>query len=57
MQSMKPTFVEEKKTMVKIVSGSKNVNNEQVKLNQTKAKNQKLRKDIDILRKELTSAN
>ena len=38
-------------------SNSKNVNNERVKLNQSKAKNQKLRFDVDVLRKELTSAN
>lgn len=57
MQSLKPSFLEERKTTQKVVSGNKNVNNEQVKLNQTKAKNQKLRKDIDVLRKELTSAN
>jgi hypothetical protein len=32
------------------------VNNERVKLNQTKAKNEHLRREIDGLRKELTSA-
>jgi hypothetical protein len=35
---------------------SKNVNNERVKLNQTKAKNLKMRGEIDMLRKEMTSA-
>lgn len=48
--------MQEKKANIKITSGSKNLSNEQVKLNQTKAKNQKMRKDIDVLRKELTSA-
>ncbi len=57
MQSMKPSFQEERKTSQKLVSGGKHLNNEQVKLNQTKAKNMKHRKDIDVLRKELTSAN
>ena len=32
------------------------MNNEKIKLNQTKAKNEKLRKEIDVLRKELTSS-
>jgi hypothetical protein len=38
-------------------STSKNVNNERVKLNQTKAKNQRLRAEVDMLRKETTSAS
>jgi hypothetical protein len=32
------------------------VNNERLKLNQTKAENQQYRRQIDSLRKELTSA-
>ena len=35
---------------------SKNVNNDRVKLNQTKAKNQKMRGEVDMLRKESSSA-
>jgi len=37
-------------------SNSKNVNNERIRLNQTKAKNEGLRREIDVLRKELSSA-
>jgi hypothetical protein len=37
-------------------SNSKNVTNERVKLNTTKAKNEKMRKEVDVLRKELSSA-
>jgi len=50
---MKPSFLVEKKTNIKLISNSKNVNNEKIKLNQTKSKNEKLRKEIDALRKEL----
>jgi hypothetical protein len=32
------------------------VNNERIRLNMTKAKNEQLRKQIDMLRKELTSS-
>lgn len=32
------------------------VNNEKIRLNMTKAKNEQLRKKIDMLRKELTSS-
>ena len=54
--SLKPSFLAAKKTNIKIHANSKNVNNERVKLNQTKAKNEGLRNEIDGLRKELTSA-
>ncbi len=56
MNQMKPSFLFEKKTTIKMQTSAKNVNNERVKLNQTKAKNLKLRQDIDVMRKELTSA-
>ena len=36
---MKPSFLVEKKTNIKLISNSKNVNNEKIKLNQTKSKN------------------
>ena len=53
---MKPTFLVAKKTTIKIQMNAKMVNNERVKLNQTKAKNERMRREIDGLRKELTSA-
>jgi hypothetical protein len=53
---MKPSFLAEKKSNIKLQTSSKLVNNERVKLNQTKAKNQKMRLEIDVLRKELSSA-
>jgi chromosome segregation ATPase len=56
LKSMKPTQLVEKKTNIKMTTNQKNVNNERVKLNQTKARNQKMRHEIDVLRKELTSA-
>lgn len=56
INSMKPSFLIQKKDNIKIQTSVKNVNNERVKLNQTKAKNQKMRQQIDVLRKELTSA-
>ena len=39
INSMKPSFLAEKKSNIKMQTSSKNVNNERVKLNQTKAKN------------------
>jgi len=56
IKQMKPSFLAEKKTNIKLQTSSKTVNNERVKLNQTKAKNQKLRQEVDVLRKELSSA-
>ena len=52
VKQLKPTQLVEKKSTIKMNSTSKNVNNERVKLNQTKAKNQKLRGEVDLLRKE-----
>jgi chromosome segregation ATPase len=57
VKNLKPGYLVEKKSTIKMVSSNKNVNNENVKLNQTKATNLKMRKQIDGLRKELTSAN
>ena len=54
---MKPTQLVEKKTTIQMSSTGKNVNNERVKLNQTKAKNQKMRGDVDMLRKEMSSVS
>ena len=34
-----------------------NINNERLRLNQTKAHNEELRRQINVLRKELTSSN
>ena len=56
IKQMKPSFLAEKKTNIKLQTSSKTVNNERVKLNQTKARNQKLRQEVDVLRKELSSA-
>lgn len=56
IKSLKPSQLIEKKTNIKMTTNQKNVNNERVKLNQTKAKNAKMRQEIDVLRKELTSA-
>lgn len=56
VKSMKPSFLNEKKNNITMVSNSKNVNNERIKLNQTKSKNIKLRQEIDGLRKELQSS-
>ena len=56
VKQLKPTSLVEKKSNIKMNSTGKNVNNERVKLNQTKAKNQKLRGEVDILRKDMTSA-
>lgn len=56
MKSLKPTALQEKKTQIAITSSNKMVNNERIRLNMTKAKNQQLRKQIDMLRKELTSS-
>lgn len=57
VKQLKPTQLVEKKSTIKMNSTSKNVNNERVWLNQTKAKNQKLRGEVDLLRKEQTSTN
>lgn len=56
VQQLKPTQLDEKKTNIKMSTTNKHVNNERVKLNQTKARNAKMRTEIDSLRKELTSA-
>ncbi len=56
VKQLKPSQLVEKKSNIKMTSTSKNVNNERVKLNQTKARNQKLRSEVDVLRKEMTSA-
>lgn len=56
VKQLKPSQLEEKLTNNKMNTTSKNVNNERVKLNQTKAKNLKMRGEIDMLRKEMTSA-
>lgn len=55
VKQLKPTQLVEKKSNIKLNSTSKNVNNDRIKLNQSKAKNQKLRGDVDLLRKEQTS--
>ena len=55
VKQLKPSQLVEKKSNIKMNSTSKNVNNDRVKLNQTKAKNQRLRADVDLLRKEQTS--
>lgn len=56
MKQLKPSFLVEKKSTIKMQTTGKNVNNERVKLNQTKSKNQRLRGEVDMLRKEMTSA-
>lgn len=56
VKNLKPSFLNEKKTNITMISNNKNVNNERIKLNQTKAKNAKLRNEIDSLRKEFSSS-
>jgi chromosome segregation ATPase len=53
---IKPSEFDSKKTNTKFSQTKNSVNIERVALNQTKAKNLQLRKQIDSLRKELTSA-
>jgi len=43
-------------TKVKIDRSQKNVKNERIRLNMTKARNEELRQQINMLRKELTSS-
>lgn len=57
VKSLKPSYLMEKKSNIKLQSNAKNVNAEKLKLNQTKAKNSKLRGEIDMLRKELSSSS
>ena len=57
VSQLKPSLLESKKTKIKMRSNTNNVNNERIKLNQTKARNEGLRREIDVLRKELRSAN
>ena len=53
---LKPDALQEKQTKIQITSNNKMVNNEKIRLNMTKAKNQQCRMQIDMLRKELTSS-
>lgn len=53
---IKPSEFQSKKSNTKFSQAKNSVNIERVALNQTKAKNLQLRKQIDSLRKELTSA-
>jgi len=56
VNKMKPDPLQEKQSRIQTVSQSKMVNNEKIRLNITKAKNEGLRKQVDMLRKELTSS-
>ena len=56
VKALRPSQFQEKQTQIKITSTNKMVNNERIRLNMTKAKNQQLRFQIDMLRKELTSS-
>ena len=53
---IKPEALSEKMAHIKMKSQAHEFKNEQLKLNQTKAKNLALRREIDMLRKELTSS-
>lgn len=51
-----PNERQEKETKIKINSQSKNVKNERLRLNTTKTRNEQLKREIDVLRKELMSS-
>jgi Tfp pilus assembly PilM family ATPase len=50
---MKPIPREERKQTFVVVKNVKEINNEKIKLNLTRSKNEKMRREIDALRKEL----
>jgi hypothetical protein len=54
--SKKPNELQQLQTKIKINSQNKNVKNERIRLNMTKARNEQLKKEIDLLRKELMSS-
>ena len=56
VKALQPTQLQDKMTKIQINSTQQKVNNERLRLNMTKAKNVELRRQIDLLRKELTSS-
>ena len=52
----KPTELQQMQTKIKINSKSKSTNNERLRLNMTKAKNEELKREINLLRKECISS-
>lgn len=56
ISAMKPSELEDKKRNIVLSSQHASVNQERLKLNQAKAENQAYRREIDMLRKELTSS-
>lgn len=52
----KPNQLQQLQTKIKINSQNKNVKNERIRLNVTKTKNEQLKREIDMLRKELKSS-
>ena len=56
VKSLQPTQLQDKMTKIQIGSTQQKVNNERLRLNMTKAKNEEYRRSIDLLRKELTSS-
>lgn len=57
VKALRPNELQEKKTKIQINSSQQTINNERLRLNMTKAKNEELRRQINMLRKELTSSN
>lgn len=57
VKALRPNELQEKMTKVQIQHSSKTINNERLRLNMTKANNEDLRRQINMLRKELTSSN
>lgn len=56
INNIRPTHLQSKQQKISLTTQKAAVNQERLKLNQTKAQNQKYRREIDCLRKELTSA-
>ena len=56
VDALRPTQLQDKYTKIKIDSSKKNINNERLLLNITKTKNEHLRKEINMVRKELISS-
>lgn len=55
IKSIKPTTEEERKKTAKANNKMKFIRNEELRLNETNAKNEQLKKEIDVYRKELKS--